>query len=168
MGALHWTFVHRRVRFTGISVNVCGSGSAAEEELWDLLDSLWRLPPVDHHVVVTHYPLFMNSIDEPQWDLTDADQYLNWYLSMDRQPRLRLFEALVRGRVELVITAHLHVRRPLQEVEGIRFLATPAIGGRRQFENLWPDGDTTPGFHQITVGNGGLEITFVPLEVEAS
>ena len=168
IGPLHWTFMHRNVRFTGLSVGVIGSGLPEEERLWHLVEKLPALSPAEHHVVVIHYPLWMHSLDEPQWDHTDYDQYLNWYLSVDREPRLRLFEGFQRAGVELVITAHLHVRRPIQEVAGIRFLTTPCIGGRRQFEDLWPDGDTTPGFHRFVVAEGELQITFVPLAVEAT
>jgi len=163
-GPLCWTFAHRDVRFTGFYSPLADSGLEEEQQLWHLLDRLPSLPPAAHHVAVTHYPLFMDDLDEPQFDHTDRDQYVNWFMSMDRQPRLRIFEALQRAGVDLLISGHVHARRPIQEVEGIRLLMAPATGGKPQYGDRWPDVDTTLGFHCFTVADDGLDIEFIPLD----
>jgi hypothetical protein len=49
-----------------------------------MLERLPDLPPARHHVAMMHYWPFMEQPDEPAWDLTDPDQYDNWYFSIDR------------------------------------------------------------------------------------
>jgi len=163
-GPVCWTLAHRNVRFTGFYAPLTGSGLEEEEQLWHLLEKLPSLPKVAHHVAIAHYPLFMDDLDEPQFDHTDRDQYVNWFMSMDREPRLRIFEGLKRAGVDLFISGHVHARRPIREVDGIRLLMTPATGGKPQYGDRWPDADTTLGFHCFTVTDDELDIRFVPLE----
>ena len=77
-GPIHWTFLHRGVRFTGLFAAVAGSGLPQEDRLWRFLDRLPSLPVGKHHVAMMHYWPFMESPDEPAWDLTDPAQYDNW------------------------------------------------------------------------------------------
>jgi len=163
-GLLPWTFVHKNVRFTGMYAAVTDSGLSEEEELWDFMEHLAECPPLSHHVVMMHYPLFFEEIDEPTFDPTDREQFIPWFFNINREPRLRLFEAFKAAGVTLVLTAHLHVRRPLQWVDGIDFLKLPAGGGKPQYGDVWPDGDATLGFHRFDVTDEKIEGTFVPLE----
>jgi hypothetical protein len=163
-GPTHWSFLHKNVRFTGFYAAVTGSGVPEEDQLWELLRRLPSLPPAAHHVVMTHYALFFDHIDEPTYDPTDREQFIRWFFNIDREPRLCILEALKAAKVDLVISAHLHVRRPVQMVEGIGFLKAPAAGGRRQYEDVWPDGDATLGFLRVDVTDERLDVSFVPLD----
>ena len=97
-GPLHWTFLHRGVRFTGYFAAVAGSGLPQEERLWRLLERLPSLPPARHHVAMMHYWPFMEQVDEPAWDLTEPDQYDNWYFSISPPHRQRLWDLLQKAR----------------------------------------------------------------------
>ena len=67
-GQFPWTFVHGNVRFSGFYAAVAGSGLPAEETMWQWLADLRHLPRADHHVMVTHYPLYLDSADDPTFD----------------------------------------------------------------------------------------------------
>ena len=163
-GPIPWTFVHKNVRFTGFYAAVTGSGLPEEDQLWDFLEGLPSLPASAHHVVMTHYPLFFDHMDEPTFDPTDRDQFIPWFFNINRKPRLRILEALKTAGVDLVINAHLHVRRPVQMVDGIGFLKAPAAGGKPQYGDVWSDGDSALGFQRFDVTHEKIDVTFVPLE----
>lgn len=163
-GPLPWTFVHKNLCFTGFYAAVTDSGLPEEHQLWDFVERLPSLPSSAHHIVMTHYALFWDEMDEPTYDPTDRGQFVRWFFNINREPRLRLFEAFKAAGVDLVISAHLHVRRPVQSVDGIAFLKASAGGGRPQYGDVWSDGDATLGFHRFDVTDEKIEITFVPLE----
>ncbi|MSS70664.1 MAG: hypothetical protein EXS64_04155 [Candidatus Latescibacteria bacterium] len=163
-GPLPWTFLHKNVRFTGFYEAVAGSGLPEEAQLWDFLERLPSLPAPAHHVAMLHSPLFFDHMDEPTYDPTVREEFVRWFFNLDRGPRFRMLEALRAARVDLVITAHLHVRRPVQTVEGVGFLKAPAAGGKPQYGDVWPDGDDTLGFHRFDVTDERIDITFIPLE----
>lgn len=164
-GALNWSFVSHNVRVTGFFDAVAGSGLREEKQMWDFLEHLATLPRVRHHVAVMHYALFIDRIDEPTFDPAKSDQdYLNWYFGVDREPRLRILECFRKSGVQIVLQGHIHCRRPVEVVDGIRFYKTPAGGGWGQWANRWPDGDVTLGFHRLDVSDAGIDVTFVPLE----
>ena len=163
-GPLPWTLVHKNVRFTGFYAAVADSGLPEEEVLWEFLDRLPSLPMPAHHVVLTHYPLFWDEMDEPTCDPTDRDQFVRWFFNIDRASRYRMFEAFKAAEVDLAISAHLHLRRPVQLVDGVAFLKAPAAGGRPQYGDVWDDGDDQLGFLRFEVSEEKIEATFVPLE----
>jgi 3',5'-cyclic AMP phosphodiesterase CpdA len=161
-GPIHWTFLHRDVRFTGFFAAVAGSGLPHEERFWRMLERLPKLPPGKHHVAMMHYWPFLESLDEPAWDLTDADQYDNWYFTIDPPHRQRLWDLLKLARVEILFCGHVHTGRPIQVVDGIRLYRTPAAGNTPQLAERWPDVETRFGFQRCEVTNNGIEVTFVP------
>lgn len=161
-GPIHWTFLHRDVRFTGFYAAVAGSGLPHEERLWRMLERLPKLPPARHHVAVMHYWPFMERPDEPAWDLTDPDQYDNWYFSIDRPHRQRLWDLLQAARVDILFCGHVHTGRPVQLVDGIRLYRTQPAGNSGQLAERWPDADTRFGFHRCDVSDAGIEVTFIP------
>ena len=163
-GAFPWTTVHKNVRFTGFYAAVTGSGLPEEDELWEFLDELPTLPAATHHVVMLHYPLFWDVLDEPTYDATVKEEFVRWFFNIDREPRFRIYEAFKAAHVDLVLTAHLHCRRPVQVVDGVRFLKAAAAGGKPQYGDIWPDGDNALGFHRFEVTDEDIGITFVPLE----
>ena len=100
-GPIHWTFLHRDVRFTGFFAAVAGSGFPQEDRLWRMLERLPDLPPARHHIAMMHYWPFIESPDEPAWDITDPEQYNNWYFSIDPPHRGRLLNLLQAAGVHL-------------------------------------------------------------------
>lgn len=162
-GVSPWTFVHKNVRFTGFYEAVVGSGLPEERVLWEFLERLPSLPPAQFHVVVNHYPLFINHPEEPNFDPTLIEQYQDWYFSIDLPHRERLLRLLKKSRVHIVLSGHIHCRRPEQNFEGIRFFKTAATSFG-QWPDRWPDGDMTLGFYRFEVTDAWIQPHFVPLE----
>ena len=161
-GPIYWSFVHRNVRFTGFFSAVAGSGLAHEQRLWRMLERLPKLPRAHHHVAMMHYWPFMERLDEPAWDLTDPDQYYNWYFSINPPHRQRLWQLLQAAGVTTLFCGHVHTGRPVQEVKGIRLYRTQAAGNTAQLQERWPDADTRFGFHRCDVTEDTVEVKFIP------
>jgi len=163
-GPVCWTFMHRQVRFTGFYDAVFGSGLPEEDRLWAMLERLPSLPPADHHVVVMHYALLIDELNEADFDPTRRDEYLPWYFSVSEPHRSRLVDLLTAAKVDLVFSGHIHRRRPVQHLEGFRYFQAAAVGGRPQWDEKWADGDPTIGFYRCDVSKAGIEVTFVPVK----
>lgn len=161
-GPIHWTFLWRGIRFTGFFAAVAGSGLPQETRFWRLLERLSSLPPARHHVAVMHYWPFMERPDEPAWDLTKAEEYDNWYFSIDEPHRSRLWSLLQAAQVDLLFCGHVHTGRPVQTIDGIRVFRTPAAGNTPQLAERWQDAETRFGFHRCDVNSNGIEVTFIP------
>ncbi|MCH8828297.1 MAG: metallophosphoesterase [Planctomycetes bacterium] len=161
-GPIHWTFLCRDVRFTGVFAAVAGSGLPQEERLWRLLEKLPSLPPARHHVAMMHYWPFMESPHEPVWDITKKEEYDNWYFSIDPPHRARLLDAFQAANVEILFCGHVHTGRPLQTVDGMRIYRTPAAGNTSQLADRWSDAETRVGFHRCNVTGTGIDVTFIP------
>ena len=161
-GPAHWTFVSRQVRFTGFFAAVAGSGLPQEDQLWRLLERLPDLPRARHHVAVMHYWPFMEQLDEPSWDLTQAEEYDNWYFSISPPHRQRLWKLLRDAGVEILFCGHVHTGRPVQVVDGIRIYRAQPAGNTAQLADRWSDADRRYGFHCCQVNGTGIEVTFIP------
>jgi hypothetical protein len=133
-----------------------------EDQLWRLLERLPDLPPARHHVAVMHYWPFMEQLDEPAWDLTQADEYDNWYFSISPPHRRRLWQLLRDAGVEILFCGHVHTGRPVQVVDGIRIYRASAAGNTAQLADRWSDADRRYGFHRCQVSDTGIEVTFIP------
>lgn len=161
-GPIHWTFQHRRVRFTGFYAAVAGSQLPHEQRMWRMLQRLADLPSSDHHVAMMHYWPFMESVDEPHWDLTQGDQYDNWYFSIDPPHRQRLWSLLKAAGVDVLFCGHVHTGRSVQVVDGIRIYRTPAAGNTAQLSERWDDAETRFGYTRCTVSDSGpIDVQFV-------
>ncbi len=161
-GPIHWTFLYRDVRFTGFFAAVAGTGLPHEQRFWRMLERLPQLPAARHHVAMMHYWPFMEHPDESAWDLTDPDQYDNWYFSIDPPHRQRLWQLLQDARVDILFCGHVHTGRPVQVVDGIRVYRTPAAGNTAQLAERWSDSDTRFGFQRCDVTDSGINATFIP------
>lgn len=161
-GPIHWTFQHRNVRFTGFYAAVAGTGLPHEKRFWRMLERLPDLPSTDHHVAMMHYWPFMEQPDEPAWDLTIADQYDNWYFSIDPPHRQRMWNYLKAANVDLLFCGHVHTGRPVQTVDGIRVFRTQAAGNTAQLADRWRDADTRFGFQRCDVTSSEIRVTFTP------
>ena len=129
--------------------------------MWRMLQRLGRMPPASHHVAVMHYWPFIEQLDEPDWDLTDADQYYDWYFSIDAPYRRRLWDLLKGAGVDILFCGHVHTGRPVQEVEGIRLYRTQPAGKTGQLAERWPDAEIRFGFQRCDVTEDGIEHTAV-------
>ena len=165
-GPVSWSFMHREVRFTGLFAAVAGTGFSHEERMWRLLEKLPGLPRGRHHVAVMHYWPFMEQPDEPAWDITCKEEYDNWYFSIDPPHRRRLLDLLEAAGVEILFCGHVHTGRPMQEAAGMRLYRTSAGGNTPQLEERWEEAEVRQGFHRCDVGGDGIEVTFVPGEVQ--
>lgn len=160
-GPLWWSFVHRNVRFSGCADMVINSGLPEEEDFWAWAEALPDEPGADHHVWLTHYPLFIEGPDEGNWDQTEAGRYFDWYFSIDLPGRDRLM-ALFRAKgVTLSIAGHIHCYKTFDH-GGIRYVIAPSPAFP-QFGDRWPDGDARRGFLRYDVDGTSLRETFVPL-----
>lgn len=162
-GKFPWTFVHRNVRFTGVYAALAGSGLPEEKYFWEFMESLPQQDSAQYHVFMMHYALFINSPEEDCPKITDQGRMHDWYFAISDPHRSRIFALLKKANVDIVLSGHIHCRRPAQEFDGIRFYKA-ASTGFGQWADKWPDGDTTLGFFEFTVSPQGLEERFVPLE----
>ena len=160
-GPIHWSFVHRNVRFAGFYAGVAGSGLPQEQRMWRMLERLSQLPSTEHHVAVMHYWPFIERLDEPAWDLTDADQYYDWYFSIDPPHRQRLWDLLCKAKVDILFCGHVHTGRSVQVVDGIQLYRTQPAGNTGQLSERWPDADTRFGYQRCVVSESGIEVSFV-------
>lgn len=161
-GPLHWSFVHKNVRFSGFPDVAVGSGLPEEENFWKWAESLATQPNEEHHVWIMHYALFVDDLHEPNWDITKPEEYTAWYFSIDEAHRSRLMNLFKATGADIVITGHIHCRK-VHHAEGIRFDLAPGAAFP-QWANHWPDGDPTLGFLRYDVSDNGIECIFVPLE----
>lgn len=163
LGEFPWSFVHKNVRFSGFYSALAGSGLPEEELMWKWLDDLKNLPRVQHHIMVTHYALFIDDLDESNADITDRETYTKWYFGIDNPYRTRIFDAYKAANVNIVLSGHIHCSRQVQIADGIRFYKSPATAFS-QWDDRWDDGDPTLGFFHCHVSDQDIEVEFVPLE----
>ena len=160
-GPIQWSFTHKNVRFSGFYAAVVGSGLPQEKVIWEWLPRLKELPKESHHIMIMHYALFIDDIHEPNFDITDQEQYLAWYFGIDEPHRRHIMESLREAGVTVVISGHIHCRK-VDVVDGITFIKAPATC-MSQFEEVWPDGDPALGFLEFTVTEEKIAPRFVPL-----
>ena len=108
-----------------------------------------------------HTPFFIEDLHEPNYDITDPAQYLDWYFVVDEPHRSRLMEYFKATGTDIVISGHVHCRKSTI-AEGIRFDIAPSTA-LSQMEDRWPDGDPTFGFLKYDVSDKGIEYNFIPL-----
>ena len=160
-GDIQWTFIHRDVRFTGFYAAVAGSGLPQEQQFWEFMEMLPTLEHTRHHVAVMHYWLFMEDPDEPDWDLTNEEEYDNWYFSISPPHRQRIWKILRQAGVDILFCGHVHTARPVQHLDGIRIYRTQAAGNTAQLTDRWKEIDTRFGYHRCTVVDDRIDVEFI-------
>ena len=166
-GEFPWSFVHKNVRFSGMYAALAGSGLPHEQRLWRWLEQeLPAAPRAERHVMIMHYALFIDELNEKTWDLTREEERIAWYFSIDQPHRGRIFQALKASGVELVLSGHIHCRKPPQTEHGIQFIKCAGVAFP-QWADRWPDGDPRLGYHKFHVTQDGIRETFVPLVRES-
>ncbi len=161
-GDWKWTFTYNNVRVSGICDMIINSGLPEEQELWQWLEEQKKLPKMEHHVWLMHSALFIERPDEPNWDLTKADEYGKWYFSIDLPGRAKLFDIFKATGATRVITGHIHCMHD-SEFDGINFDYAPATCGT-QFTEFWPEGTDKLGFYQYLVNGKDIERNYIPLD----
>lgn len=161
-GPSKWSFIHKNVRFSGFCDMLINSGLPEEEALWDWFEELKNLPRAQHHLWFIHYAMFMGDVNEPNFDITDPEQYMDWYFSIDNPGRRRLMDVFKATGTTRVISAHIHCRKD-HVAEGIHFDLAPGIA-MGQYGARWPDGDDALGFLRYDVNGDEMTKTFIPLE----
>jgi 3',5'-cyclic AMP phosphodiesterase CpdA len=161
-GPINWSFLYKDVRFTGFYAAVAGSGLHEEERFWRFMERLPKLPPARYHVAMMHYWLYINSLDEPNWDITRKDQYPLWYFSIDEPHRNRIFKFLKASNVNVLFCGHVHTGRPVEVVDGIRIYKTSAAGNSAQLTDWWDRIETRYGFQLCRVTEEDIDVSFVP------
>jgi len=104
------------VRILGINASLLGSGLPHEERQWTFLAHELGRSPNPPTILLSHYPPFVDSADEP------ADDYWN----MDPAPRARLLALLRAAEVRAVFSGHLH-RPVLHHLGGIALVSAPSV-----------------------------------------
>jgi len=163
-GPIQWSFLHRGVRFTGFYAAVAGSGLREEERFWRFIERLPELPRADQHVAMMHYWPWIDTPDEPSWDIAKREDYHPFYFSIDQPHRARLLEALQAAGVTVLLCGHVHTGRPVERLGEMRIYKTPAAGNTAQMTDRWPEVETRQGFQLCEVGPDRISVTFMPAE----
>lgn len=161
-GDWKWRFTRGNVRVTGICDMVINSGLPEEKELWEWLDEQKNILPVEHDIWLTHYPLFVERPDEPNWNISIPGEYLKWYFSIDLPGRQRLLEVMKETGASRVISGHVHCMHE-SFFGGLHFENAPATCGT-QFTDKWPGGKNKVGFFAYHVREDTMEREFIPLD----
>lgn len=159
-GSSNWTFTCGKLRITGFCDMLLGSGLPEEETLRKFLESLPLLPPAENHFILTHYAIFIQSPNEPDYDITSKEQYDEWYFNINKSDREFLLECFKKAGVSRVLTGHVHCRREVV-YDGIVFDFAPSTTFG-QYGGRWPDGDDRPGFYLFKVNGTEIDKEFIP------
>jgi hypothetical protein len=166
-GAINWTFVHRGVRFSGFYAAVTGSGLPEEDRFWRHLEHLVELPSSRTHVAMMHYWPYIDDPAEPNWDITQLEQYLPWYFGIDQPHRGRMLEMLQSAGVTDLLCGHVHTGRPPERVGSMRVHKCPAACNTAQMTDRWDEIEIRQGFQLCTVDAEEVTVQFVPAEQQS-
>ena len=161
-GDLWWSFDHKGVRFSGFCDMLLGSGLSKEEELENWLELQTERSPLETQVWVTHSPPFVESPNEPTFEITNPSQYLSWYYNINKPERQKLFKVFEATNTKLVLSGHVHCRK-IFSAKGITFYIGPSTAFS-QWEEHWKDGDPRLGFVKFVVEGKEFKDTFIPLD----
>lgn len=159
-GPVNWTFTHGSMRITGFCDMLLGSGLLEEERLRKFLENLSQLPSMEHHFILTHYAMFIQSPDEPDYDITSKEQYYDWYFGINKNNREFLLKCFKEAKVSRVLTGHIHCRREVTH-DGIVFDYAPSTTFG-QYSHKWADGNDRPGFYLFHVDGAKITKEFIP------
>jgi alkaline phosphatase D len=137
-GPSFWSNTRFGVRIIGISSPMLGSGLPREAEQWAFLEKELARPSALPTLLLTHYPLFIKTPEEPG----------GVYWNIEPEPRKRLLEALKKGGVKTVLSGHLHSPLNLQ-ADGITYITTQPVSFGL------PRGKQSEGWTLITVAPDG-------------
>ena len=143
-GPSFWEKTVSGIRLIGINSPVLGSGLEREAEQWAFLEKTLAAPSQTPTLLLSHYPLFVATPDEPG----------GVYWNMEPIPRARLMDLLKRGGARAVLSGHLH-RGLTAGANGMLFYSTPPVSFGL------PQGKQPIGWTLITVSaDGGISADF--------
>lgn len=142
----HDRFVHKAKRYTVIGYNSCViKANTAEQEEYKWLEKVLQNARSNKPIIlVTHYPMFVSTPDEPE-------RYDNIGIEL-REKYLAMFE---KYGVDLVLSGHLHYCAK-GEYNGIKFV-TAGPAGRRL-------GKDPSGIEIIVVKDGEAKATYYGID----
>jgi len=134
-------FVQEKAGVRVIGINAClfGSGFKEEADQWKFLDRELAKPQAKPALLLTHYPLFLLSAEEPRLSTWNTEP----------EARQRLLTLIERAGVRAVLSGHLHY----------------PIGNRRNGTLLLGNGTTAYGMPRGRQPEGWMLLT-VPREGE--
>ncbi len=146
-GPSFWTNTRYGIRLIGINSPILGSGLPRETEQWAFLEKELAHPSELPTLLVTHYPLYTKTPDEPG----------GVYWNIEPEPRKRLRTLLQQAHVKAVLSGHLHYPLILHDEDRIYISTEPVSFGlpRGKQTQGWtlvtiaPDGTVTPEPHNI-------------------
>jgi len=165
-GKSQWSFVHKNVRISGFCDMLINSGLPEEKELIAWMEQQKKKTKSEHHLWLTHYPLFIDSLHEANFDISKSEQYFEWYFGIDEPGRSKLMEIFKATGATRVVSGHIHCRKDFF-ADGIHFDIAPAVVAG-QWPDKWPDGDITLGFFRYDVEGHKMTKKFIPLEKEST
>lgn len=140
------------VRVVGINSSILGSGFPIEARQWSFLER--ELAPSSSPgapvLVLSHYPLYLTSPDEPGGP----------YWNVEPAPRARLLSLIERGgRVRAVLSGHLHHSIFGCTASGVFLYTTPPVSFGL------PRGGQSEGWTLVTLTlpSGAMQAEFHPL-----
>lgn len=160
-GPLWWRRDHKGIRIFGFTDMLINSGLPEEDEFWNWAEKQIGVPQADRSVWLMHYALYSQNNDEPNWDISNPDHYLDWYFTVNQPGRDRLHNLFRKTNARLVLNGHIHCTHQFKS-EDIIFQSGPSTAFS-QWKDRWPDGDDRLGFLNYTVDNSSIQSTFVPL-----
>lgn len=125
------------VRVVGITSSLMGSGLPRESEQWSFLETALTADESQTTLLLTHYPLFVNTLDEP-----------SEYFNIEPESRMRLLRMMQAANVRVVLSGHTH--RPLEHKLGAMHMITapPVSFGL-------PKGQQPEGWTLVTLSQNG-------------
>ncbi|MBT5873317.1 MAG: hypothetical protein HOH43_07840 [Candidatus Latescibacteria bacterium] len=160
-GPLWWSFDHKNIRFSGLSDIAINSGLPQEARLWRWVEDQNVRPHAARHVWLSHHAPFIDSPDEPNFNIAEPGQYHDWYFGIDEPGRGRLLESFKLTRANIVLSGHIHCRHK-QKFDAIEYYKGPSTAFS-QWGDRWPEGDDTLGFQRFDVSGSQIRQSFVPL-----
>lgn len=139
-----FSFRDRDCAFIGMDSNCIKDGvKEAEDQQWEwLVRELDAAKGCKYRFVFLHCPIVRERMDEPE-------DYFNFSMEQ-RRKYVSLFKE--KG-VDVVFAGHTHQDYDAL-IDGIRFVAAGPVGNAL--------GHGTPGYHVVSVGESGVDITYTP------
>lgn len=116
LGEGFWVQEVAGLRIIGVTGSLFGIGLPEEEAQWQMLEKELAAPATMPTILLSHYPLFAKTQDEPG----------GGYWNIEPEPRQRLRELIKSGGVCAVLSGHLHYPI-LYRIEDVVYAGAPAI-----------------------------------------
>lgn len=116
LGPSFWVKEIAGVRVIGVTGSLWGTGLPEEAAQWELIEKTLAVTSALPTIILSHYPLFEDTVDEPG----------GGYWNVEPAERERLLALIRSGKVAAVLTGHLH-RPLLHRRDGVLYAGAPPI-----------------------------------------